>query len=248
MSGDRMAGMLARGGGRRGAVALAAAAWVIVLASAPRDLDGQGRDELVPMLPAGAPVVVLPVQSARATPGGAWPGGAPSMEATVEALGAELAFAFADQRGAESWVMPGEVVDRVRRNPVVRVDPSRLPFHGLLQRPKAREQLYEPLHGQLRKVAALFGSRLVVLPLAVWYEAEPPPEGGETGGGTTDASESAETRPTARGRAVLLMAVVDVRRAAVLWHGTMEGDVVEPGSPALLATLAQRVARQLSPS
>lgn len=230
------------------------AAWV-GLADLPDPLSAQDWEERVPIVPTGVTLVVMPVQSARPTPGGAWPGGAPSMEATLEALGAELAFAFGEERGAERWVMPDEVVDRTRRNPVVDVDPARLSYHGLLRKPKAREQLYEPLHGQLRKLAALFGSRLVLLPLAVWYEAEPPPEG--DGAAASDAAGAADEPPvepgasgvaSARGRAVLLMALVDVRRSAVLWHGTMEGGLAEPASPALLATLAQRVARQLAPS
>lgn len=224
----------------------------------PEPAAAQDRDELVPVVPAGVPVVVLPVQSARPTPGGAWPGGAPSMEATLRALDAELAFAFGEERGAEAWVMPDEVERRLERNPVVRVDPRRLSYHGLLREPRREEQLYEPLHGQLRSLAALFGSRVVLLPLAVWYEPLPPDAGVRTGGEDRPPPEAgAERSPpesavgsgaASRGRAVLLMALVDVRRSAVLWHGTLEGAPAEPGSPALLATLAQRVARQLSPS
>lgn len=237
---------MGRARSRLGVLALASAVWSV---AGPGPVAAQGRDEVVPMVTAGVPVVVLPVQSARPTAGGAWPGGAPSMEATLQTLAAELAFAFGDQRGAEAWVMPDEVVERIDRNPVVRVDPTRLSYHGLLRRPKDQERLYEPLHGQLRALAALFGSRLVVLPLAVWYEPVPAPEGGvePPASGTGDASAAEARRPVPSGRAVLLMALIDVRRAAVLWHGTMEGDPAEPRSPALLASLAQRVARQLSP-
>lgn len=223
-----------------------------LLAADAGPLEAQDREDLVPIVPGGVPVVVLPVQSARPTAGGAWPGGAPSEETTLEALGAELAFAFADRRGAREWFMPGDVVARAERNPVVRVDPTRLSYQRLLRPPKEQERLYEPLHGQVRKLAALFGSRLVLLPLAVWFEAEPPP--GETAdpAAAEPPAEDAGSRGAAtdpdRGRAVMLLALIDVRRAAVLWHGTLEGGWAEATSPALLATLAQRVARELSPS
>lgn len=237
-------------GWTRSAAALCGLGAVLALDAGP--LAAQDREDLVPIVPGGVPVVVLPVQSARATAGGAWPGGAPSEETALEALGAELAFAFADRRGAREWVMPDDVVARVERNPIVRVDPTRLSYQRLLRPPKEQEQLYEPLHGQVRKLAALFGSRLVLLPLAVWFEAEPPagapadPTAGERPIENPGSPEGA-TDPD-RGRAVMLLALIDVRRAAVLWHGTLEGGWAEATSPALLATLAQRVARQLAPS
>ncbi|WP_419167301.1 hypothetical protein [Candidatus Palauibacter sp.] len=47
---------------------------------------------------------------------------------------------------------------------------------------------------------------------------------------------------------MLLLAVIDVRRSAVLWHGTIEGRAADAASPAALTTLALRVAGQLAPS
>lgn len=236
----------AGGGGRR--ASLAAAAVAVAVAAAVHGVGAQDRDDLVPIVPAGVPLVVVPVQSAHPTPGGAWPGGAGSMAATLEALGAELTFAFADQRGAEDWIMPDDVVARIERNPMVRVDPERLSYHGLLREPKKGELLYEPLHGQLRALAALFGTRLVLVPLAVWYEPEPAPPEATEGAAAPRAASAEPTGYGPLGRAVLLMALVDARRAVVLWHGTLEGDPAEARSPALLASLAQRVARHLSPS
>lgn len=247
------------------------AAW-LTLASAPSPVAAQ--EDRVPVLPAGVPVVIAPVQSARPSPDGSWPGGAGSMREAIEMLEAELAFAFGEEQGAEAWVRPDQVVDRVRRNPLLGFDPTHLAYQGLLGKPDKRKQLYEPLHGQLRKLAALFGARMVVVPLAVWAEAVPTdPEdddrgrgSGETaavpgtpaapasgGGGAAggedpspDTAPRADARP--RVRAVLLLALVDVRRSAVLWHGTMEGGVGEKGSSTLLTSLALRVAANLSPS
>ena len=70
-------------------------------------------------------------------------------------------------------------------------------------------------------MAALFGARLVVLPLAVSYRES---------------------------RAVLQLALIDVRRSAVLWHGAVAGAAAEAASPFALTTLALRLADRLAPS
>lgn len=249
-----------------------AAVWLM---AAPRVGTAQDEEDVVPVIPAGVPVVVLPVQSAQPLPDGSWPGGAGSQTEVLETLAAELGFAFGEERGTRSWVSPAAVVDRARRNPALQVDPSQVAFRGLLRKPDERDQLYEPLHGQVRRVAALFGARLVVLPMAVWYR---PPEPDSASGGAgravaspaeradtaaasdtpategagkakgSDPSPGAARGAAAPGRAVMLLALIDVRRSRVLWHGTIEGDPGEPGSPALLTTLALRVTGQLSPS
>ena len=69
-------------------------------------------------------------------------------------------------------------------------------------------------------MAALFGARFAILPLAVSYRED---------------------------RAVLSLAVIDVRRSAVLWRGTVAGAPAEAASPFTLTTLALRVADQLAP-
>ena len=174
-----------------------------------------------PALPAGVPVVVLPVQSAAPDPEGGWAGGMGSAEGMIERLNAEIEFAFGGEEGTAHWALPPAVEARLARNPTIAVDPGRLAYRGLLAPPDAGVPLYEPLHTQLRQVAALFGARLVVLPLAV----------------------SVRER-----RAVLQLAVIDVRRSAVLWHGAVAGAEAEPASPFALTTLALRVAGRLAPS
>ncbi|WP_419858115.1 hypothetical protein [Candidatus Palauibacter irciniicola] len=174
-----------------------------------------------PEVPAGVPVVVLPVQSAVPDGEGAWAGGTGSAARTIDLLNAEIEFAFGEEEGAAHWALAPAVEARLARNPTIGVDPGRLAYRGLLAAPDARAQLYEPLHTQLRQVAALFGARLVVLPLAVSYRER---------------------------RAVLQLAVIDVRRSAVLWHGAVAGAAAEAASPFALTTLALRVADRLAPS
>jgi hypothetical protein len=174
-----------------------------------------------PAAPAGVPVVVLPVQSALPDPEGTWIGGTGSAEGTIDLLNAEIEFAFGEEEGTAHWALPPAVEARLARNPTIGVDPGRLAYQDLLAAPDSRAQLREPLHTQLRQVAALFGARLVVLPLAVSYRER---------------------------RAVLQLAIIDVRRSAVLWHGPVAGAVAEAASPFALTTLALRVAGQLAPS
>lgn len=226
---------------------LAAVAMVAGMLAAAAPAAGQ---QATPTVPAGTPIVLLPVQSVHPTPGGAWPGGVVSEEAAREAIEAELAFAFGEA-GAEEWVMPGEVVERARRNPLARVNPRRLAYQGLIAKPDPRAQLYEPLHSQLRVLGAMFGARVVALPLALGYqpglpvEEDAPARAGdpaaEKAAGDSGASVSA-----APGRATLLLAVVDTRRSAVLWHGTIEGDPAAAGSSLALTSLALRAATLLA--
>jgi len=54
-----------------------------------------------PAVPAGVPVVVLPVQSAVPDPGGTWVGGTGSARRTIDLLNAEIEFAFGADEGAD---------------------------------------------------------------------------------------------------------------------------------------------------
>ncbi|MEN8144556.1 MAG: hypothetical protein ABFS14_06335 [Gemmatimonadota bacterium] len=221
-----------RTGGRRlqfaGPVMLAM--WSLAAgAGAPAFAQG----ERIPLFPAGTPVAVLPLQSAAPLASGAWPGGNSSLEETLRAFDSELGFAMAEHRGSAAWASPDAVVRRVGRNPTVRVTPRRLAYQGL--RAPIKGQIYEPLHGELRAVAALFETRYVVLPLAVSAPRYSPEEG------EPSAASAGHVRPT------LLVALIDIRRSHVMWHGEIKSVPAEPGSPALLAQLAQRVVNVLAP-
>lgn len=196
--------------------------------------------EPVPTIPAGVPAVLLPLQSAQPTAGGTWPGGSATERATLDLLDAELAFAFGEEEGARDWALPDAVEARLSRNPTLRIDPARLAYHGLLREPDDREQIYEPLHGQLRQIAALFDARIVILPLAAWYRLPSEEE-------LAAATLAGRSEPPP-GRAVLLTAIIDVRRSTVLWHGLIEGDPAPATSRESLTTLALRAAARLAPS
>lgn len=203
--------------------------------------------DTAPRLPFGSVAVVLPVQSSLPSPGGAWPGDAASQQEALRALDAELAFALAERRAAGNWALPPDLRRRVERNPMIKVDPDRVAFQGLIARPDRREQIYEPLHGELRALAALFGTRFVILPLRLRMAPEREvPQADEADSGTVAATACAGGE--APRRPELLLALIDIRRSAVLWHGTVQGRAGCPGDGGLLADLAASVARQLTES
>jgi len=212
------------------------------------------EDVRVPTVPAGTPAVLFPVQAVRPTTGGVWPGGGTTDRATLERLDAEIQFAFDEEPSAGNWALPDDVARRLRRNPMVKVDPYQLAYHGLVRKPKSTDQIYEPLHSQLRQVAALFNARIVVLPMLVWYEPGAPLEAKyeddeeEEGRGSGDPSEDAEEKDAGSyGRAVMLTAIIDTRRSAVLWHGEIRGEPEDVRNGVLLSTLAFNTAHHLAP-
>jgi hypothetical protein len=217
--------------------ALIAACFCLV----PGRLAAQDPD--MPRFPFGTPVVFIPVQSVQPLPDGGWPGGAADEEEALRAMDAELQFALDGSRGAEDWALPSDVVRRVDRNPMLRMDPARLAYQGLLEKPDKREQIYEPLHGELRGITALFDTRYVVLPISLFVEVEPPAEDAPPPDSPADLSPE-----RADYRAHLLLAMIDIRSSTVVWWGEIVGEPGAADSPALTASLAERVAKAVAPS
>ena len=201
--------------------------------------------DALPRLPFGSAVVVLPVQATLPTPGGDWPGRSGSAEEARLTMDAELAFALGERRGASNWALAEDLRRRVGRNPMTRVDPDRVAYQGLIAEPDRRDRIYEPLHSELRTLAALFDTRFVVLPLVL--RSLP------VGGDGSSAEEQPEGTPACAGdapaqRGELLLALIDIRRSAVLWHGTVRGTATCPDAGGLLAGLAATIAERLTES
>jgi hypothetical protein len=211
---------------------LAGAAILVAIAAVPAIAQ-----EASATFPFGTPVVVLPVQSVEPSPDGSWPAHAATGEEALRAMDAELEFALADRRGAENWAFPSDLRRRIERNPILDVNPDRLAYQGLIQRPDARDQIYEPLHGELRTLAALFGTRFLMLPLRLQVERIAQ---------RADSEVTACREDAAPQRASLLVALIDIRRSAVIWHGHVAGGPVCPESGALLASLATVIAREIA--
>lgn len=229
---------------RRGVLLAALLALSIPGAGAP----AQEASDAIPRLPGGVQVVLLPVQSAVPLPSGAWPAGADSRESLLQQANAELQFAL-DELGAsaDDWHGPEEVADRASRNPTLDVDPRRI-AGSLLAGSAEGDRIPAPLHGQVRRMSALFDARHVLVPVALGWEPDTAAAaaGPDTAAAPDSAAPGAAAGPGAgegrtTGRAALEVVMVDVRRGVVLWRGTLYGDSAPRDSSALLATLASRL-------
>lgn len=226
----------------RAAATIAAVAGLLAAAGSVRAQP----EDAVPRVPSGVNLVLAPVQSVAPTPSGAWPGGAGSRQDALAALNSEVDFAVSEEPLARNWTPPGEVVEQVRRNPLLDVDPEHLSYRGLLA-DRDEEELYSPLHGQVRRLSALLGARLVVVPLRVWYAPSDTALAGREDG-ELPRVVAGDRRVTMGGRAVARVALIDARAGRVLWKGEVASDPAPGDSPALLATLAANLVDTLIPS
>ena len=234
---------------------IGSAGLILLLAGATGPLSAQDQD--IPRFPFGTPVVFVPVQSVQPLEEGGWPGGAAGEEDALRAMDAELEFVLAESRGGSDWALPSTVIRRVDRNPILRIDPTRLAYQGLLQKPVKRKQIYEPLHSELRSLSALFDTRYVILPIALFVELDPPelededarPDPADAGAPESPAQGPADSATTQdKYRAHLLLAMIDIRMSSIVWWGEIVSDLGAEDSPALLASLAEKVAAQVAPS
>jgi hypothetical protein len=226
-------------GGRIGLVACAALALAL---AGPADARGQ-EEASMPHFPNGTTVVLVPVHSTLPLDDGSRPGMARTEEDALRAMDAELEFAFGERRSAEDWILPSDLRRTMERNPSLDIKPDRMAYSPLLVPINDRKYIPEPLHTELRTLAALYDTRYVVVPVRLTVETESVDEGrsgSEVAYGGGDAVAPAQ-------RAYLLAAMIDIRRSDVLWLGEFSGDPGTSDSGALLATLANKVAEQLAP-
>lgn len=163
-------------------------------------------------------------------------------EDALRAMDAELEFAFGERRSAEDWVLPSDLRRTMERNPSLSIKPDRLAYNPLLVPINDRKYIPEPLHTQLRTLAAMYDTRYVLVPVRLTVEVESTDEarsGSEVAYSGGDAVAPAQ-------RAYMLAAMIDIRRSDVLWLGEFVGDPGTSDSGSLLATLANRMAEQLA--
>lgn len=188
----------------------------------------------------GQPLVIAPSQRLRAgADAPAWAPAAAAAPAYLATVDDEIAAALADRGVDRGWVLPAQVVRAARRNPTFATDPHALSVDPLLtpvRPPAAGVEVADPLRSQLRAVTALSEARFVLVPVSLRFERA----GGANGGANGGASDA--------GRAVLRLVLVDTRLARVGWAGDVVSDASSSLSPAIAASLADRVANLAAPA
>ena len=175
----------------------------------------------------GQPLVIVPTQRLQLANGApSWAPQPADARGYLAALDDEIVAALRDRGVVGHWVLPEQVVRSARRNPTFASDPHALSVEPLLPRARsggAASEIADPLRSQLRAITALSeDARFVLVPVELRFERAP--------------------AGPAAGRAVLHLALVDTRLAQVRWTGDVASDDASSLSPAVAASLADRVA------
>lgn len=150
--------------------------------------------------------MVLPVQLQRGVPGGIL-------------ADAELAHAFRARGESVSWFFPPQLEELLQRSPGVSARIRDLPVGMFLQ--AEVERIGDPLFGDLRRLAAMTGAEVAIIPVQLQY-------GGE-------------------GLYQIAVAILSARTGRVSWFGVVEGEQGGAESPAVLASVAEAAARTILP-
>lgn len=135
---------------------------------------------------------------------------------------AEIAFALRERGPRTAWILPAELEAALARNRglAVRLDALSV---GIFRRTQVK-RIGDPLYGELRRLAALSGADVALVPIEV----------------RTRRAE-AGTLP-----AVEIMSVaIDARLGSVLWFGVVASPEPGPRGPPALALAADALARAL---
>jgi hypothetical protein len=165
-------------------------------------------------------IIAMPTQQLRAPDSLTWTATLPPTRALLAQADSVLEHELRERNLAGTWVFPGDLARSARRNPTYAVDPATVragdAVRSLERRPKGN--LAEPVASQLRALAGLNDARYALVPVEL--RLEPAGEG--------------------QGRAVLHLAVVDIRGARLDWASDVTGEPMATPSAAL-ASLAGRV-------
>lgn len=159
--------------------------------------------------------MVVPVQSVSGLPAGVEPD-------------AELGFALRERGPEVRWLLPDTLRRIAARNPGIETALDRLPVSVFLQREVQR--VGDPLYGHLRRLSALTGSPLVLIPVQAHHRSAREVEG-------------RVLEPAVE----LAAALIHVRSGRVLWFGIVDGAPGAPGDPSALASAADALALAVSP-
>jgi hypothetical protein len=171
---------------------------------------------LAPM--ASQHVMVLPVQMLR-TDSGAWID-ASKWDKFRRELDDSIASAIANRGIGKTWKYASDVVRIAKRNPEYVNDPYSM---GVQSMRTVNYRIGEPMpdlfNNNLRLLIGIADTRYVLLPVEIWF-----------------------ARKGEQQIAVLKLALVDGRGGTFVWMGEVGTDPASVMSPALINTLASRVA------
>lgn len=179
-------------------------------------------------------VAVYPAQ--RLLPGDplGWATRFPDPVAVLASFDEELRFALADRTGLGAWKWPADLERLARRARPVRIQLRDLPVDPLQGKVgEAQRTVPAGVAESMRLVLGFTDARWGFLPVHLRFVPVPPNVSG--------AGDPAAPVPQ---RAVLRVALVDARTGEVGFLGEVVGDPFPAWSPAVLASLAGRVADQ----
>jgi hypothetical protein len=178
-------------------------AWACASRAAPPG-PGEARGILPDLR--GQRILVLPVQLRAGVPEGIQ-------------VDDELNHALRTLGQGVEWIFPPEMDALLARSPGASARIRDLPVRVFLQ--AEVERIGDPLYGDLRRLSALTGAGLALIPVELRY------------------SEAGAYRITA--------ALVSLRSGRVNWVGVVEGDSRGADDPGALASVAERLARAVMP-
>ena len=157
----------------------------------------------------GRQVMLFPAQSVR--------GLAEGMDVELE-----LAFALTGRGSQVLWILPAEIRSALARSPGLQVPLDALPV-GVFLRAEV-DRVGDPLFGYLRRLGALTGADLALIPVEIRYRA---------------------AADTVLGATEIAAALLSARNGRVYWFGVVEGQGGGAEDPGSLASAADALARRL---
>ena len=168
---------------------------------------------------ASLPMIVMPAQGIRADTLG-WGSKVNDRRAFLASVDSALAQAVRD-RGLTAWTLPSTLVQTARRNPNYVANPADVRAADAVRylERKRDSQIPEPVASQLRAYAGFHDARHALIPVEVRFEP-----------GVT----------TGTGRAVLRIAVLDVRGSRLVFIGDIAGPDIPDLAPSVASDLARK--------
>jgi hypothetical protein len=175
---------------------------------------------------AGQKAIVMPTQGLRELDSLGWAAKVGGTRAFLAKFDSVVTDTLRERNLTPMWTFPAELSRLARRNPLHATDPANIRAGDAVRALERRSDrpLVEPVASQLRTLSAFVDARYAVIPSELRFESGP-------GGG----------------RAVLHVAVLDLRAASLVWSGDVVSDPFGDYSPQVAPNVAARFATLLSP-